>query len=289
MTRLVWPAILTRAAEIVNSYSIPVTLRQLHYRLVSEQLIPNTTSAYKTLSSRTAELRRTGAFPALHDRGRGIEQSPTWTSPRDAVEDAAHWYRLDRTAGQEVALWLAVEKNALAGLLSTWFDDYGVPVLPLGGYGSESIDRQVIARVRADPRPAVLIIAGDFDASGMDISRNFVAMTRCWTKVRRIGLDADQVDDLNLPVLCGKATDPRAPKFINEYADFHDRHDFGYDTDGRRYPVQVELDAVDPAMLRAWYLDALTEFWDESTYASVMAREAEQRRQLRNLAREVDR
>ncbi len=44
--RLCWVTILVRAAEIVRSYSVGVTLRQLFYRLVSELLIPNTRSAY---------------------------------------------------------------------------------------------------------------------------------------------------------------------------------------------------------------------------------------------------
>ncbi|MEU1940548.1 hypothetical protein ACH49O_41830 [Streptomyces coeruleorubidus] len=44
-------------------------------------------------------------------------------------------------------------------------------------------------RVKAEGRPAVLVLSADFDASGMDISRSFVEMTSCWKKVHRIGLD----------------------------------------------------------------------------------------------------
>jgi hypothetical protein len=50
-----------------------VTLRQLFYRLVSAQVIPNSQAAYKRLSSLTAEARRNGDFPALIDRGRDRE------------------------------------------------------------------------------------------------------------------------------------------------------------------------------------------------------------------------
>ena len=50
---------------IVQSYSTGVTLRQLFYRLVSALLLPNTQSAYKRLSSVTAEARRRGEFPEL--------------------------------------------------------------------------------------------------------------------------------------------------------------------------------------------------------------------------------
>lgn len=282
--RLNWSPIIDRAAQIVEGYDIAVTLRQLFYRLVSEQLVPNTDTSYKRLSALTADLRRSGTFPALYDRGRGIEKPAAWDSQADALQALVDQFRLDRTRGQDVSVWLAVEKNALAGLLSQWFSEYGLPVTPLGGYGSESLDRAVTRAVHRDGRDAVLIIAGDFDASGMDITRNFVAMTGCWAKVQRIGLDAYQVDDLALPVLRGKASDSRAGAFIDRYAQFHDRHDLGRDVEGRRVPAQVELDAVDPNLLHRWYADAIAQFWDTSTYESVLADEASQRDRLRTLA-----
>ena len=68
--RLDWTAITIKAAAIVESYDTPVTLRQLFYRLVAAELLPNTTTAYKTLSSRTAELSREGCFPDFSDRTR---------------------------------------------------------------------------------------------------------------------------------------------------------------------------------------------------------------------------
>ncbi|WP_251091435.1 hypothetical protein [Streptomyces sp. Caat 7-52] len=59
------------------------------------------------------------------------------------------------------------------------------------------------ARGRAERRPAALVLAGDFDASGMDISRSFVEMTSCWKKVHRIGLDEELITRYGLPVLRG--------------------------------------------------------------------------------------
>jgi len=40
-----WPTILIRARQIMAQYDTPVTLRQIFYRLVSEQLIPNNRSS----------------------------------------------------------------------------------------------------------------------------------------------------------------------------------------------------------------------------------------------------
>lgn len=278
--RITWQPVIHRAAEIVESYDIPVTLRQLFYRLVMEQLLPNTISAYKALSDKTAAPRRRGEFPALFDRGRNVLQTAYWDHPADAVQDLADQYRLDRTAGQDVSVYLGVEKNALAGLLQDWFDEFGVPVLPLGGYSSESLDRVVRQRVERDGRPAVLIYAGDFDASGMDIGRNFVAQTDCWQQVIRIGLDEQRIEEHGLPVLEGKATDSRAPRFIDAHPRIHGRYDFGRDSKGRRIPVQVELDAVDPPELRRMYLGAMAPFWDTSVFEDVLSQERVDRTQL---------
>jgi len=283
MPGLTWDPIITRAAEIVRGYDIPVTLRQLFYRLVSEEGIPNAIGPYKRLSSLTAELRRTDDFPRLFDRGRRIARPAHWDGPAAAMDALIEQYRIDRTADQDVQLWLGVEKNALAGLLEDWFDDYGLPVIPLGGYSSESIDRVVRDEVLADGRPAVLIYAGDFDASGMHIGRSFVRFTDCWKEVRRLGLSEAQVFDLDLPVLPGKPKDSRAPGFIQEFPMIHTVHDFGSES-GKRIPVQVEVDAVDPYLFHDWFTDAIAEFLDEARFEAAKASEAADIDRLRDAA-----
>ena len=40
-----WSALLSQAAAIVRGYDTPVTLRQLFYRLVAAELLPNATNA----------------------------------------------------------------------------------------------------------------------------------------------------------------------------------------------------------------------------------------------------
>lgn len=99
----------------------------------------------------------------------------------------------------------------------------------------------------------MLVLSGDFDASGMDISRSFVEMTSCWKKVHRIGLDEGLITRYGLPVLQGKATDSRAADFIAAHPEIHARHGFGADEKDRPYPVQVEPDAVNPGELRGLY------------------------------------
>lgn len=255
--RINWGHVLNEAEAIVYEYDTNVTLRQLFYRLVAAELIPNTTTAYKGLSSRTAEARRQGTFPELTDRTRTIHRYQTFPGPEQATAWLRDIYRRDRTEGQNVSVFLGVEKAGIVAQLQAWFGDLGVPVLALGGYASQSFVDQVIRDAARQGRPAVLLYAGDHDPSGEDIDRDFVERTDCWDKVIRVALDAEQVDHYNLPPAPGKATDSRADRFVA-------RH-------GRL--VQVELDALPPDTLRGLYQDTLTEWWDDEAHHRSLAHE----------------
>jgi hypothetical protein len=270
--RSAWASLLAQAATIVHSYDTLVTLRQLFYRLVAEQLLPNSTNAYKALSRYTAKARRAGTFPALMDRGRTIYRFQTFRGPAAARRWLQAIYRRDRTEGQPVSVYLGVEKAGIVEQLREWFGDRGVPVLALGGYGSQTYVDTVVADVEQTARPAVLLYAGDFDPSGEDIDRDFTARTACWDQVRRVALTAAQVAQYALPPQPGKATDSRARGFVA-------RH-------GRL--VQVELDALPPDILRALYADALADFWDDDAFAAATNREAAERRRLQRSNDEDD-
>jgi hypothetical protein len=264
-TRINWPGIVDQAAGIVRSYDTSVTLRQLFYRLVSALLIPNTTGAYKRLSDVTAKARRAGTFPDLIDRGRDIHRWACWRDPEHALDDAVSCYRLDRTEGQDVSLYLGVEKAGMVIQLQSWFGDLGVPILALGGYGSQSYVDVVRTDTERSVRPAILIYAGDFDPSGEDIDRDFTARTGCWDQVIRVALSAEQVTDYELPINPGKTTDSRAAGFIERHGQL----------------MQVELDALPPETLHALFQDAVDRFWDVSIYSAVLDREADDVTRLR--------
>jgi hypothetical protein len=118
-----------------------------------------------------------------------------------------------------------------------------------------------VCDTRIHNRGAVLLYAGDFDPSGEDIDRDFVERTDCWDKVVRVALTAAQVREYSLPINPGKSSDSRAAGFIYRHGSL----------------MQVELDALDPTVMRQLYADAISEFWDESVYAAVVEAERQQR------------
>jgi len=263
--RLDWPTILASAVTIVHGYDTGVTLRQLFYRLVAAEILPNTSVAYSTLSHVTARARRTRTFPALIDRTRDVHRYTSFPGPEDATDWLCRIYRRDRTEGQEVSIYLGVEKAGIVEQLKSWFGEYGIPILALGGYSSQTYIDQVIEDVKQQGRPAVLIYAGDFDPSGEDIDRDFRARADVFDEVVRVALNADQVRRYKLPEQMGKATDSRARGFV-------ERH-------GRL--VQVELDALPPDVLRDLFQKAVDLHWDSSEYERVLRREEAERVTLR--------
>lgn len=259
-----WPHVLEVAVRIVESYDTGVTLRQLFYRLVSMELIPNKQTAYNSLSSRTAKARREGWFPSLVDRGRDIQRYQTFGNPTDARRWLASIYRLDRTIGQKTTVFIGVEKNGLLNLLTNWFGDFGVSVIALGGYSSQTFCDDITADVERQGRPAVLIYGGDFDPSGEDILRDFIDRTDCWARTHRVALNPAQIEEFNLPPLPGKASDSRAAGFVRRHGEL----------------IQVELDALPPDVLRDTYMRQFAVYWNPKAYQKVVAKETRERQTL---------
>jgi len=243
-----------------------VTLRQLFYRLVAAEILPNTKVAYSTLSKVTAEARREGDFPSLIDRTRRIHRYQTFADPKTAKTWLGRIYRRDRTEGQEHSIYLGVEKAGIVEQLEAWFGGFGIPILALGGYTSQTYVDEIAEDVAAQDRPAVLIYAGDFDPSGEDIQRDFRDRADCFEEVIRVALTPEQIEEYRLPEQMGKSTDSRAAQFVAKHGKL----------------VQVELDALPPNVLRDQYANAISAYWDTDAYEAAFKRE---RREAASLTR----
>jgi hypothetical protein len=145
--------VLEHAAAIVTGYDTGVTLRQLFYRLVADETLPNTHNAYKLLSAHTAAARRAGGFPALLDRGRMIHRDTNFTGPDDALSWLTEVYRRDRTEGQACGVYIGIEKVGLVEQLRSSFGELGLPVLALSGFASQKLRRQRGGRRRGRCAP----------------------------------------------------------------------------------------------------------------------------------------
>jgi hypothetical protein len=286
VTRRDWSPIINEARKIVTGYPYLITLRQLHYRLVSTPGLGyrNTDSDYGYLSERTAELRRNRQFPDLRDDTRRIEQASSWASPTTALRSLVDQYRRDRTEGQPNQVYLAGEKATLLAQLEDWFDQLGLPILLLRGNASQTFADQVVDAVVVDQRPAVLIYGGDLDAGGEDILRDFLKRTDVWAKVEHIAVTESQIHDLALPVNDGKPKDDKAKAFAANHPDLARLHPSTKPVPGN---VQVELEAIPPTELRRLYTEAIKRWHFSDPFSQVMAAEEADRRVLESLAQRL--
>lgn len=270
--------VVPRAADIVRSYTTGVTLRQLFYRLVAEGAIPNTRQAYQGLSNATVDPRRLGEFPPLVDRRRGIAQPTFW----DDAQDVRDWlrgengyrepaFRIDRTEGQPVNLYVGSEKDALSALLGNWLEERGIPVIVVGGWHSEGYERQINRHIdwRGDGRKGVLLYLGDLDPAGEGIESNIRSHVH-FDDIIRVALDNDQAQELDLP----ENTDPEVERKLENHPGriaFEAKY-------GRLF--QIEVDAVPPDVLQEMVNDAIEPFWDQSAFEAALEREQQERDEL---------
>ena len=274
MARREWTPIVLRAREIALASAYKLTLRGLHYRLVEDPLARdlgyrNVQNDYKALSSKTAEARRDGWFPDLEDLTRSMLLANAFDGVKDGLATLVDLYRRDRTEGQSHCIVIAVEKRAMGGPLEQAFGEpFGIPVIPLAGYVSQTLADDTRDMVAKDGRPAVCLYAGDFDPSGEDIERDWRTRTGCFDTLIRVALTEDIVADRSLPESIGKDADARADAFAAKY--------------GRL--VQVELEALDPADLIEMYRDEFTAYWDDDAYARSQAQEEDERNRLREIS-----
>ena len=207
-----------------------------------------------------------GHFPPFSGQNtRSIDHSWAFASPQHAQQYLRQVYRRDRTEGQDLQIWLVVEKRTFSAQLEAWFSDYGFPRVALGGYSSESLEADLIDDLENDGRQAVILYAGDLDPSGEDIARNLASQLGTTdVTIVHIALTWEQVDHYALPPQPGKATDSRSRGFAG-------RH-------GRL--IQVELEALDPSDLRDLYTAAISTYWNPEAYHATLKREAHDRQLL---------
>ena len=91
---------IAKVNEIVDAYKAQdydLTLRQVYYQLVAQNVIENTERSYKRLGDLINNGRLAGLidWEAIEDRTRYLRQFPHWDSPQDRIRSAAQNYRID--------------------------------------------------------------------------------------------------------------------------------------------------------------------------------------------------
>lgn len=117
-----------------------LTARQVYYRFVAADLIPNTPRSYQNLTSVLTDARYAGLidWDAIEDRGREPDVPGEWDEIDEIVDAAVDQWRSPRWRDQPKYVELWVEKQALAGVLAPIARRNHVPLMVNKGYSSAS-------------------------------------------------------------------------------------------------------------------------------------------------------
>jgi hypothetical protein len=251
----------------------PMTLRQVHYRLVSRDDVvhPNTQTAYNTLSGWLRDDRLEGGIPWewMVDRLRRPTTWAMWDDPAEFLHSVRDNYSRNvwQDQGRYVEVWC--EKDALSGIFSGVLGRYGVTLNVGRGYDGwssikQAADRYWWRQIEKDMEVTVLYF-GDFDPSGEDMHRSLqerFAMLGVYPDMPKIALTLE--DARQLPGDVTKADDTRAPAFIAKYGN-----------------LAVELDALPVDELRSRIRREVEGMMDMDALAENARIERDERRDLR--------
>lgn len=277
--------ILDQIDQVLDEYSayLPLTVRQVFYRLVGVHGFPKTETAYKRVAEYLNRGRRSGRFPwdAIRDDGAEAVQHRITRLDRarwlDAMlphpDDADHFHGPGIQDGQPVFTEVWCEANGMVPMLGRMVEPYGINVYGLGGFESVTTLRNHAERHRDhwylnEDMPVRVLLIGDYDGSGLSIGQateSDVVAFGSMARFERVAILPDQIVEYGLPTVPPKAGDHR--------------HGFDEQT--------VQAEALPPDVLESLLTEAIEEEWDSDAAEAANARLVADRAWLRERLTEM--
>ncbi len=267
--------LLDQIGSVLEEYRnyLPLTCRQVFYRLVGAHEYDKTETAYARLCETLNRARRAEliSMEDIRDDGGASIEPNYWNGPDhflDSVRQNAEELRLDRTEGQPTTIVLMCEAAGMAPQIARVADYYGLPVLSSGGFDSVTEKHRLASRLTRDgykhDRNAEVLHIGDHDPSGVHIFsalaedvENFARRSEIGVRFIRLAVTPAQMVVLNL------STAPPKPG------------------DGRAFAGETcQAEAIPPDMLEHIVREAVEERLDQAAFRTVLAREKQVCREL---------
>jgi hypothetical protein len=277
--------IVAMVKEITDQYDMKLTLRQIYYRLVAKEVIPNKISQYKDLSAILVEARKNGDIDSdiFEDKTRTSKVKNTYLNSKKSVmewyfgwmQDNMKYYSVDRWYKQQSKVFVVLEKQALESVFGQICSKLEITLIVNRGYNSFTQLKELADNMkRANPDlPRYFLMFGDFDPTGHDIVRNFrdqITELDIAGEYFDIAINQQQIDQYNLPPQPVKTTDSRAKKFIEDYGS-----------------GVVELDALEPHILQDLVETNVNQYFDQNIYEEAMDIQADYRAYLGKVAEKL--
>jgi hypothetical protein len=216
--------LLEQVRAVLDEYEdfLPLTIRQIFYRLVGVHAYEKTDHAYQRLCEHLNRARRARliSWDAIRDDGGTIIAPRSWNNAEHfwrAVRGTAEHFTLDRSAGQKTRLVVMCEAAGMAPQLGRVANPFGVTVMSGGGFDSVTDKYKFAAALAEHDRPTEVLHVGDHDASGVSMFLAFLEDVEAFARdlggnatFTRLAVTPEQIWQYRLPTAPPKATDNRA-------------------------------------------------------------------------------
>lgn len=259
---------------------LPLTARQIFYRLVGAHGYEKTERAYERLCALLARARRARLvdFAAIRDDGTTVYEAPGWSSPAGfwaAVRTTARRYRHDLSDGQPYYREVWVEASGMAPQAARVAHAFGVDVYSAGGFNGLTDKWETVQRLAAQSRPVVILHAGDHDPSGCAIIDALADDVAAFVAELAPALPLEFVRVAVTPAQIGRYRLPTAPQKST-------------DRRGEHMAATVQAEALPPDVLAAELRAALDAFTDPDALAAAHDAGAAERAQILDVLRRMD-
>jgi len=247
---------------------LPLTIRQIFYRLVATTGFPKSEKAYRRLAEILNRARRGGLIPwnAIRDDGFHRPGNLGWDGPDDVLSSIGNTlerFTLDRQTGQDRRVVVWCEAGGMVPQLANVCRGFSVPVYSSGGFDSVTVKHDLASEFAAMGNVLVFHI-GDHDPSGVHVFGSLDADIRAFLDAMggraefvRLAVTPDQIDEHDLPTSPPKTTDRRT---------------FEGDT--------VQAEALPPDVLADVVRDAIDDALDAEIFQAAVEMESAARKRL---------
>ena len=216
-------AIIEAALRVLEEYCeyLPLTVRQVFYRLVTLEVLGKTEQDYKALAEKMSRARRARIVPfdAIRDDGLTLRKGYDFRDLVDAFDyfdSLAAGARFDLQAGQSCRLVLWCEAAGMVPQLQRVGARFGVDVVSSGGFDGLTAKHDMARKLGQSPHEVLHI--GDYDPSGVHVHSALDEDVNAFTagldlepvKLTRLAVTPAQITRLELPTTAAKITDRRA-------------------------------------------------------------------------------
>jgi hypothetical protein len=263
-------SLITSIRSVLKEYEayLPLTIRQIFYRLVVNFSYEKNELGYKRLCEVSNKARRARLVPfdAIRDDGFHRTDFVGWDDmeeARDYLARQAKIYRIDRQRHQDSRLVVWCEAQGMVPQLERVTASYSIPVYSSGGFDSVTV-KHAVAQEFSNLGNVIVLHIGDHDPSGVHVFGSldeditaFLGEFGGYAEFVRLAVIPEQIEHYGLPTAPPKVTDRRA--FTG---------------------LTTQAEALPPDLLALILEKAIKERFDLDGYQQALDEEAEERTRL---------